>query len=148
MYEIAPPQQPAVDPSKTSEPALQAQAAFAARLQARQAMAEELMQRNDLAAAMVQWKILYALAPGNAEFRRQLKATQTLIRQRVNTHMQLGEQAFKKGDFQQATREFLRVLALDPQQSQPQIYLRQIEQHQPKNTRRVQSTGPAPAKKN
>lgn len=128
---MAPPTQPDVEipiaSESASSTALQGQSSRTARLQTRQVMAEALMKRADLAAALTQWKILHALDPGNIEFRRQLKATKTLIQQRVNTHMQLGEQAFAQGDFTQATREFLRVLALDPQQSRPQTYLRQIK---------------------
>jgi hypothetical protein len=110
-------------------------------------MAEELMQRADLAAALTQWKILHALDPGNVEFSRQLNAIQALIRQRVNTHMQLGEQAYTRGDFKQATLEFLRVLALDPQQLRPQTYLRQIEQRHLKNMLRIKLADSARAKK-
>jgi len=105
------------------------------------------MKRGDLAAAMVQWKILHALDPGNVEFSRQLDATQTMIQQRVNIHMQLGEQAFVQGDFKQAILEFLRVLALDPQQPRPQAYLRQIEQHHLKNMLRIKLARSAQANK-
>jgi tetratricopeptide (TPR) repeat protein len=140
-YASAPPKQPPVKlltaPVTTSPTDLQAQSPLSSRLRARQAKAEELMQQADLAAALVQWKILHTLAPGDAEFSRQLNTTQAMIQQRVNIHMQLGEQAFSRGDSKRAKQEFLRVLALDPQQLQPQTYLRRIEQRHLKNVQRI-----------
>lgn len=113
-------------------------ASFISRLQARQAKAAALMAQSDLAAALVQWQILHALDPENATFNQQRRTTQALIDQRVQTHLQVGIEAFKRGRIKRAKQAFLRALALDPSQPLPPTYLRQIEQRRLERLQRHQ----------
>ena len=124
-------------PPAAPEATPQAPPALTLRLDARQAHAAELMRRGDLAAALIQWEILLTLAPGNTEFSQQRQRTQALRQHQVATYLHIGEQAWQQGDVQRAKRAFLRVLALDPSQSHPSIFLREMEQHERKEAQRT-----------
>jgi peptidoglycan/xylan/chitin deacetylase (PgdA/CDA1 family)/TolA-binding protein len=136
---------PSDGPSKTPRPTLVATLsrgprggrALASRLAARRLRAVQLEQQGDLAAASIQWEILRALDPDNAAVDRQLTLLHERIRQGVEDHMRLGVRAVKHQDFERAQREFLTVLALDPLQTRPRTYLRNLEQDRLKAVQRA-----------
>jgi hypothetical protein len=84
------------------------------------------MRQGDLASALIQWDVLLALDPGNPEFQRQRRTIHKLIHERIESHLRLGEEAFRQKDFSLAKQQFLMVLALDPLHPQPPGYLRRI----------------------
>ncbi len=125
----APPPTPQRAPQQASPPpSPQAQSSLASRLRLRQAKAEALMKQDYLAAALINWEILQALDPDNSEFRQRTRAITALIQQKVQEHLRSGKQAFKREHFRQARQEFLTVLALDPLQAEPLMYLKRMEQ--------------------
>jgi tetratricopeptide (TPR) repeat protein len=93
----------------------------------RERRALDLEQRGEWALALVQWKILRTLEPGNAEYAKQIGTTKALIQNRVKGHVLAGEEAFRKRDLENAQREFLRALALDPLDTAPLRRLREID---------------------
>ncbi len=97
------------------------------RYQDRERRALQLVRRDQLRQALTEWKILEALDPDNAEYRRQVSATRALIWHRSEKHIAAGDAALADGNEEQAQLEYLKALALDPWQREPLAKLRQIE---------------------
>jgi tetratricopeptide (TPR) repeat protein len=89
--------------------------------------AQIFFDQGDLANALIQWKILNAKYPGNPAYRKQIIRTKKLIDKRSAEHLTTAKAAFNTGNYQQAKFEFLKVLALNPQNNVPLPYLRDIE---------------------
>ncbi|MDF1554822.1 MAG: hypothetical protein P1P84_17260 [Deferrisomatales bacterium] len=123
-----PPPRPATTPAPTVAPtvapAVQPRPGATAAGERR---ARELRQRGDLAAALIQWRILRTLAPGDPGVQRQLAATQALIRQRVREKLAAGTAAERAGETARAREAYLQALALDPSDADALANLRSME---------------------
>jgi len=96
-------------------------------LATRQQRALSLQHRGELAAALVQWRILRALAPEDPDIARQVAATRALIRHRTEALLGRGDTAEQTGDTANARTAYLRVLALDPANREALARLRHLE---------------------
>lgn len=120
----APP--PAVEAPPPPAPAPPAASAVPRRRE-REQRALELVHQDELARALVEWKILCALDPDNAEYRRQVAAVQALVRHRFEQHLGAGDQARAAGHPERAQLAYLKALALDPLRTEPLSRLRELD---------------------
>ena len=93
----------------------------------RKAVAERLEKAGKLVEARLHWRALETIYGSNGEVDRKLRALEAKIEKRAETKARAGEQAFARGQTQQAKRAFLAALALDPARSDAERRLRQIE---------------------
>jgi len=101
-----------------------AAAAFEQRLRER-----ALVQQREgrLAEASQSWEILVALRPDAGDYRDRFGATRRQIDALLPERMQRAQQAWKRGELDAASSQFLAVLALQPEHVQAAEALRSIE---------------------
>lgn len=80
-----------------------------------------------LGEAAQSWEILAALRPDAVDYRERLLATRRQIEAAVPERLQRGQQAWKRGDLDAASTQFLSVLALQPGETRAADALRAIE---------------------
>ena len=90
-------------------------------------LAETAKKDGDLATAATQWQIVVLLAPDNDGYRREWAAARAAIAAQVKEQLQAGSAAMAAGDTDRASVAMLRVLALDPNQSDAAAALREID---------------------
>ena len=96
-------------------------------LTARKAKAAALTRNGDLAAALVEWRVLEALAAGNAEVVRERRKLEAQIARRSAAEFESGRKASARGNLKQARRRFLAALKIDPNHGAAIEELRKIE---------------------
>jgi len=89
--------------------------------------AESARQSGDLATAAVQYQVLTVLAPDDATNTRELAATRAAIDREVREQLAAGNAAMAANDLERASSAMLRVLALDPAQTDAARVLREID---------------------
>ncbi|MET0205214.1 MAG: hypothetical protein ABW276_12955, partial [Casimicrobiaceae bacterium] len=89
--------------------------------------AESARQSGDLATAAVQYQVLTVLAPDDATYTRELAATRAAIDREVREQLAAGNAAMAANDLERASSAMLRVLALDPAQTDAARVLREID---------------------
>lgn len=94
---------------------------------AREKLAASYMEQGRYADALLQWKILSALHPGDARYETQAQQTKERIDKLAAQRQRAGIAALEKGDYATARHELLASLALDPARSEVLDYLRRIE---------------------
>ena len=92
-----------------------------------QKLASQYKAAGDLPAAETQWQILTVLAPGDAGFRRELDAARAAMRRGVPENLQAGAALQRAGDNERAAQAMLRVIALDPENTEAAKALREID---------------------
>ena len=97
---------------------------------------------GDHAAALREWQIVLLLSPADDDAKTELEATRAAIRSGVRTNLQAGNQALRSGDAERATAAMLRVLALDPANSEATTALRDLDRQK---QNRIQSRSAARA---
>jgi tetratricopeptide (TPR) repeat protein len=117
------PTTPQPEAAKTSP----ADASIASAIAAHRQQAEHDASVGDLAGAAREWHILTLLAPGNAQFAARREATRTAIAQGVRENLQSGNAALRGGDADRASAAMLKVLALDPDNSEAMKALRDLD---------------------
>ena len=90
-------------------------------------LAENAKKDGDLATAAMEWQIVVLLAPDNDGYRREWAAVRAAIPVQVKEQLQAGSAAMAAGDLDRANVAMLRVLALDPNQSEAAAALREID---------------------
>jgi tetratricopeptide (TPR) repeat protein len=121
----AAPPAPATAASEPVPPAAPAGvAAFERRVRER---AQAQQREGRLAEAAVSWEILVALRPDQADYRERWTALRRQIDAAVPEHMQGAQQAWRRGELDAASTQFLAVLALKPDHVQAADALRAIE---------------------
>jgi len=90
-------------------------------------LAESARQSGDLATAEVQLEILHTLAPTDAAIARDLAGVRTAIAKEAREQYQAGSTALAAGDLDRAQAAMLRVLAVDPDQTDAAKALREID---------------------
>ena len=80
-----------------------------------------------LGEATQSWEILAALRPDVGEYRERLAATRRQVDAAVPERLQRAQQAWKRGELDAASTQFLSVLALKPGEAQAADALRAIE---------------------
>jgi len=91
------------------------------------ARALEATRRDMLADAALTWEILAALRPDVAEYRERLADSRQRIGAAVSERLPLAAQAAQRGDLDGATRQYLEVLALQPDNAAAADALRALE---------------------
>jgi hypothetical protein len=82
-----------------------------------------------LADAAVGWEILSVLRPDVPEYRERLNETRRVIHAAVPERLQRAQNAWKRGELDTASAQFLAVLALQPDHPQAADALRGIERN-------------------
>jgi tetratricopeptide (TPR) repeat protein len=90
-------------------------------------LAAQHRQSGDLASAATQLQIVALLAPHDEASRQELTAVESSINRQVQERMAAGNAALGKGDVDRAADEMLKVLALDPDNSDAAKTLREVE---------------------
>lgn len=85
------------------------------------------VRQGRLADAAVSWEVLSVLRPDAAEYRERMNETHRAIEAAVAERLRNGQLAHKRGDFEGATKQYLAVLALQPEHEQAADGLRAIE---------------------
>jgi tetratricopeptide (TPR) repeat protein len=88
----------------------------------------KLQQSQRWAEAALEWEILTAIVPQNADYQNQLKDAKARIAKGVQESLKSAEDARQHGDPQAAIRYYLRALSFDPTNSTAAESLRRIEQ--------------------
>ena len=94
---------------------------------ARKVTAARLTKHGELADALIQWKVLETLDATDIAVSGELKMTQKAIRQRAHVRLAAGKRALARERMNEAMREFLAVLAVDPSHEEAFRQLRAIE---------------------
>ncbi|MFZ7126258.1 MAG: LysM peptidoglycan-binding domain-containing protein [Desulfobacterales bacterium] len=77
--------------------------------------ADAFEQEGEFEAALLYWKVIRSLEPGNIESAGQIERLQNLIRDRSEAHFQKGLAALKAGGAKAAQGEFLKALQINSQ---------------------------------
>ncbi|MBI3774290.1 MAG: tetratricopeptide repeat protein [Gammaproteobacteria bacterium] len=93
----------------------------------REKLALSYAEQGRYADALVQWKILYTLHPGNTHYETRIRQTEDRIDGLATQHQRAGIAALGKADYPVARHELLAALALDPTRIDLLNYLRRIE---------------------
>jgi tetratricopeptide (TPR) repeat protein len=96
-------------------------------IEQRQQLAKRLRAAGDLAGAAAQWQVLTILEPDDTEFRQELESTRSAASRSAATNYENGMAAHKNGESDEAARFMLRVLALQPDNTEAMKVLRNIE---------------------
>lgn len=116
-----------------------------AALSARKAKAEKLTRNGALAAALVQWRIIESMDPGDPVAPKKRRAIESKIESRAKLRFEKGRQAVAKRRVNIARREFLAALAIDPSHEEAIEQLRIMELRRVrKNRPRVSTPYPQP----
>lgn len=89
--------------------------------------AQVMASQGRLADAMLAWEVLNVLRPDAAEYREQRAALQRQIDAAVADRQQRAAQAHKRGELDAASRQYLALLALQPDHAQAADALRASE---------------------
>jgi len=89
--------------------------------------AQRLTRQGDLAEAALSWEILTVIRPGDAAYAEQLRQVRERADRQADTLSEQARQASKRHDSDQATRAWLGVLALRPQDAEAADALRTLE---------------------
>ena len=100
--------------------------------QSQRERALNLMRQRRLADAALAWEVLVVLRPGVREYRERLDETQRLIDAAVAERLPRAAQLARRGELDQASREYLAVLALQPLNEAAADALRAIERERNK----------------
>ena len=100
--------------------------------QSQRERALNLMRQRRLADAALAWEVLVVLRPGVREYRDRLDETQRLIDATVAERLPRAAQLARRGELDQASREYLAVLALQPLNEAAADALRAIERERNK----------------
>src|SRR5690242_18456088 len=87
----------------------------------------KLQQSQRWAEAALEWEILAAIVPQNADYQNQLKEAKARMAKGVEESLKSAEDARQHGDPQAAIRYYLRALSFDPTNSTAAESLRRIE---------------------
>jgi tetratricopeptide (TPR) repeat protein len=79
------------------------------------------------AEALMHWELLALLRPGVAEYRSQVAETQRRIAEVSAEALRAGDAARRRGDAEVAQTQYLRVLAVDPDNAEAMLALREID---------------------
>ena len=90
-------------------------------------LAASFMEEGRFADALLQWKILSTLHPGDARYETRIRQTEEQINTLASQRQRAGIAAFNKGDSTTARHELLAALALAPARVDIIDYLRHIE---------------------
>jgi len=93
----------------------------------REKLAGVYLEQGRYADALVQWKILTTLHPGEARYEKQVDQIEEQIDRLAAQRQRAGIAALDKGDIAAARHELLAALALDPARIEILDYLRRIE---------------------
>ena len=99
-----------------------------------QQLAREYRQSGDLAAAAIQWQLVTLLAPGDSNARQELAATRAEIHRRVQESLTAGVAFARASDFEKAAEQYLKALALEPDNAEAAAQLRDIEKRRATRT--------------
>src|SRR4029453_11968224 len=77
--------------------------------------------------ALMNWELLAMLRPGVAEYRNQVAETQRRIAEVSAEALRAGEAARRRGDAESAQTQYLRVLAVNPDNAEAMQALREID---------------------
>ena len=122
-----------VSPPEAHTPAPAAPAAAGVRAPAsgyEQRLREQALaqgRQGRLADAAVSWEVLSVLRPEVGEYRERMNETHRAIEAAAAERLRNGQQAQRRGDFEGATKQYLAVLALQPEHEQAAEGLRTIE---------------------
>lgn len=108
-------------------PAQPAKVAVPAQASAREKLAAIYLEQGRYADALVQWKILATVHPGEARYEKQIDQIEEQIDKLAAQRQRAGIAALDKGDTATARHELLAALALDPARIEILDYLRRIE---------------------
>jgi tetratricopeptide (TPR) repeat protein len=122
-----------VSPPEVRTPAAAAPSAASSRAPAsgyEQRLREQALaqaRQGRLADAAVSWEVLSVLRPDVGEYRERMNDTHRAIEAAASERLRNGQLAHKRGDFETATKQYLAVLALQPEHEQAADGLRSIE---------------------
>ncbi|MEO5701250.1 MAG: hypothetical protein ABIS17_01460 [Casimicrobiaceae bacterium] len=102
-------------------------AAAAGTIDAWRARAQQHRAKGDLANAAIAWHVLTLLDADEPAYRQELANTQAAIRREVRTELDAGKTALQKGDGDRALMAFLRVLAVEPRNTEAARALRDLD---------------------
>jgi tetratricopeptide (TPR) repeat protein len=123
---VSPPE--AHTPAVATAPAGASQPAPAGSYEQRlREQARTQVRQGRLADAAVSWEVLSVLRPDVAEYRERMNETHRAIEAAAAERLRNGQLAHKRGDFEGATKQYLAVLALQPEHEQAADGLRAIE---------------------
>jgi tetratricopeptide (TPR) repeat protein len=118
-------------------PSNSARQSFAA---AQKEQARALEAEGRLAEALVYWRSLQPLEPGNSETSQAVVRLEKEISRKATDYYGRGEKAWKRGDTRQASTWFLKVLALEPGHERALASLRKIQSRQVRGEQSAKST--------
>lgn len=101
----------------------------------RELLARQLFEKRALSEALIQWKILRTIEPGNPKYLNQVSALQKIINEEAERHLAIGLKNFRSGAYNTAKLLFLKVLALDPKRRDALAYLREIDEREARTKR-------------
>lgn len=104
--------------------------------------AEAFEAEDELEAALLHWRVIRSLRPGDVDAADQIDRLQSEINDRSDRHFQRGLEAFNSRDLKTARREFLSALRVNSQHRQALEYLKRnatgdrydVHQVKPKET--------------
>lgn len=119
---------PQFGPKRVMAPlAKPAKVAVPVQASSRENLAAIYLEQGRYADALVQWKILTTLHPGEARYEKQVDQIEEQIDTLAAQRQRAGIAALDKGDIAAARHELLAALALDPARIEVLDYLRRIE---------------------
>jgi tetratricopeptide (TPR) repeat protein len=83
-------------------------------------------QQGDLYQALMEYRILRTLSPGNSKTSQDIERVETLISKKTDKLMTRAENKLDRGKLQSAQALYLKILALDPKHKDAFIRLREI----------------------
>lgn len=110
-------------------------------------LALSLTRREQLAQAAVAWEVLALLRPERSEYRKRQADTNAQIKKAVGERLQAAAEAHQRGDVQQATLAYLRVLSLEPDNATAVQALRDMERGRAIRTHQVRNARLPPSAK-
>ena len=94
----------------------------------RQAKAQRLEKAGDLAGALQEWRYVDAVTSGDSAPGQAVRRLEAAIDKKVSAHLRDADAQFRKGRTKQAKTLYLKVLALDPDNSQARTRLTGMEE--------------------
>ncbi|MDX1810467.1 MAG: hypothetical protein R3240_00845, partial [Gammaproteobacteria bacterium] len=96
-------------------------------IERRKEQAQLLFKEQDFHQALVQWKILLAIEPGNPEYINRIRVLEALIKRRTRLYLIKGKDALENDHLKEAEKNLLMTLALSPNDHFALKMMRQIE---------------------
>jgi tetratricopeptide (TPR) repeat protein len=94
-----------------------------------QRLAARAKEAGDLAGVQQQRHVLTLLDPDNAAFRRELEQARAAVARAIDSELDSGRAAARRGDTDAAIQSLVRVLALDPDNAEATKTLRDLDRH-------------------